>query len=236
MEPPSRNISKSATLRMSLKRGYAKAVISHAKKSKLDVKSLFDELRTLRRNAKAQKRLILRLRKNPSVVSSNLLPNHGIAIVYREAITQETKHSGETLFLEDALIFTLVEATISRLGRSMGIVRASFCVHAIERLIERTDYEIGPEFSAIIDREAAHILKEMKDDNEIAHNNDFFISALKQGVWAGSLDDTAPDEEWRVRKTSAMVPTFSVRTFLSPDEMKPSVWLEWQDDPTITRS
>ncbi|PIV74794.1 MAG: hypothetical protein COW55_08005 [Rhodobacteraceae bacterium CG17_big_fil_post_rev_8_21_14_2_50_65_11] len=61
------------------------------------------------------------------------------------------------------------------------------------------------------------------------------VCAAATGVWAGSFDETPPEPEWGASVTPSVgFPTFSARTFLSPNEMKPAVWLRWQPDPTLS--
>ena len=68
------------------------------------------------------------------------------------------------------------------------------------------------------------------------HGDDRYVRAHTAGVWAGSLDCTMPEAAWATTATDAVIPTFSARTFLSPEEMKPSVWLLWQPDANLSLS
>jgi hypothetical protein len=40
------------------------------------------------------------------------------------------------------------------------------------------------------------------------------------------------EADWNLFNNCGSVPIFSARTFLSPCEMRPTVWLRWKDDPT----
>ncbi|KGL00081.1 hypothetical protein PM04_16275 [Thalassobacter sp. 16PALIMAR09] len=141
----------------------------------------------------------------------------------------QTQHEEQELFAEDVLLYSAVFAESTRTKRSLHIARISLNYHAIERLIERSDCEIGPGFLELIDQEANHILKELARDVTITHNEDEFIRSSYCGVWAGSIDVSRPDPEWFAFEQDPKAPIFSVRTFLSPDEMHPYVWMKWND-------
>lgn len=57
------------------------------------------------------------------------------------------------------------------------------------------------------------------------------------GVWAGQMDHSLAGDHWPLRyenEACRRIPTFSVRTFLSPEEMSPSLWLAWQGDDSLS--
>ncbi|MEI2776048.1 MAG: hypothetical protein V9G19_08775 [Tetrasphaera sp.] len=41
----------------------------------------------------------------------------------------------------------------------------------------------------------------------------------------------ALDPDWNLTNRCGRMPVFSARTFLSPAEMRPTVWLRWKNDP-----
>lgn len=103
------------------------------------------------------------------------------------------------------------------------------------RLVERSQSPLDPSFLAAVDAEAVVLLRAGASSARIEHDGDSYIRAAATGVWAESFDETPPEPEWGASVTPSVgVPTFSARTFLSPNEMKPAVWLRWQPDPTLS--
>ncbi|HEV8035592.1 hypothetical protein [Yoonia sp.] len=218
-----------ALRRLSLKRGYARDAVSRARKEPANVRDIMLKIREIRPGLKARIRLVKQIKKMPGVITGSYSSSGTVRTVYREVVAMQTRHEEEELFTEDVLLYSAVFAESTRTRRSLHIARVSLNYHAIERLIERSDCEIGPGFLGLIDREANHILKELARDMCISHNEDEFIRSSYCGVWAGSIDASRPDPEWFASEADPKAPIFSVRTFLSPDEMHPSIWMKWND-------
>jgi hypothetical protein len=155
----------------------------------------------------------------------------GLVVVLRNACEIRTRTEATDLFSEFSLLFTRVSAVAQRDSVHFGINRATFCLHALERLVERSQSPLDPSFLATVDAEAVVLLRAGASSSRIEHDGDCYIRAGTTGVWAGSFDETPPEPEWGA---SVGVPTFSARTFLSPNEMKPAVWLRWQLDPALS--
>lgn len=218
-----------AARRLSLKRGYAREVVSLARKKHANVRNIMLKIREIRPGLKARIRLAKQIKKLPGVITGSHSSSGTVRAVYREVVGMQTQHEEQELFAEDVLLYSAVFAESTRTKRSLHIARVSLNYHAIERLIERSDCEIGPGFLELIDQEANHILKELARDVSITHNEDEFIRSSYCGVWAGSMDASRPDPEWFVGEEDQKAPIFSIRTFLSPDEMHPYVWMKWND-------
>jgi len=174
-------------------------------------------------------RFAKQIKKMPGVITGSHSSSGTVRAVYREVVAMQTRHQEQELFAEDVLLYSVVIAEITRTRRSLHIGRVSFNYHALERLIERSNCEIGLGFLELIDQEANHILKELARDETITHNEDEFIRSSYCGVWAGSIDASRPDPEWFAGEADQKAPIFSVRTFLSPDEMHPYIWMKWND-------
>lgn len=218
-----------AARRLSLKRGYAREAISLARKKPANVRDIFLKIREIRPNLKARMRLVKQIKKIPGVIAGSHSSSGTVRAVYREVVSMQTQHEEQELFVEDVLLYAAVIAETTRTSRSLHIARVSLNCHAIERLIERSDCEIGPGFLELIDREANHMLKELARDETITHDEDEFIRSSYGGVWAGGIDASRPDPEWFAGEADQNAPIFSVRTFLSPDEMHPWIWMKWND-------
>lgn len=108
---------------------------------------------------------------------------------------------------------------------------ASFCTHALERLVERSDIDLRTARVPQVDAEAQAIFRGWDRAARIVDAGDEFYPAATAGLWAGGHDDLALDPDWNLFHPSGRPPIFSARTFLSEAEMCPTVWLRWKDDP-----
>jgi hypothetical protein len=224
------DLLSSAALRMSLKRGLAGQVLAEAAASEADAATVIDRLAGLRPNAKALDREVQRLRRRRGVVCAAALSrNEGVVVVVRNLRSVTTRAEGTDLFAETALIYSRIEATVRRGSVGYRIWRASFCRHAIERLVERSRVPLDALLLAVMDGEAVHLLDRLARDEVLVDAGDEAISARNQGVWAGCRDVSRVEDDWGLTATTegAAVPTFSARTFLGPDEMRPTLWLRW---------
>jgi hypothetical protein len=220
-------------LRRSLKRGLARQAIAVAGQRQADHKAAFAEFRRIAPNRKALERCVQRLRLASGTVSAGISDGR-LILVLRNLCNVQTRSDGVEAFREDALIYTRIVVLLGRGGMATWINRASFSLHALERFVERSDCVIGPDLLPIIDTEAVALLRRAMAGDLIEQDDDSFIRARAEGVWAGSLDEASPDQSWAVSRDDACVPTFSARTFLGPSEMRPAVWLRWQTDPLLT--
>lgn len=226
----------SRSLRRSLKRGLARQTMQHARTTDADSDKIFAALREMKPNRVAMERLVHRLRRLPGVVRAGIgAEGRGVVIVLRNVCETVIRTEAADLFSECALLFTRVCAVAQRDSVQFGINRATFCLHALERLVERSQSPLDPSFLAAVDAEAVVLLRAGASSARIEHDGNSYIRAAATGVWAGSFDETPPEPEWGASVIPSVgVPTFSARTFLSPNEMKPAVWLRWQPDPTLS--
>lgn len=225
----SRFSSAEVARRQSLKRGYAREAISRASPTAANVPYIFAKIRESGPSIKARMRLAKQLKKIPGVIASSYSTSGCIRVVYKEVAVMRTRHEDEELFEEDVLLYSNVFSSITRSTRSLHIARVSLNYHSLERLIERSNCEIGPGFPQLVDLEANHIFRELVRETTITHNEDEFIRSRYSGVWAGSMDASPPDPEWFTEDANKKAPIFSIRTFLSPDEMHPYVWMKWSE-------
>jgi hypothetical protein len=145
-----------------------------------------------------------------------------------------TRSKGVDVFTEDALIYTRVAVLPEKQKVITWINRANFSLHALERFVERSGCALGLGVVDAIDAEAETLLRSVIQGCLFAQDGDDYLRAREAGVWAGSQDVTSAEQGWRFEQEEALIPTFSARTFLSPDEMRPDVWLRWQDDPRLS--
>ena len=219
-------------LRRSLKRGLARQAVATARKTQADHLMVFADINRLGPSRRAMERSILRLRKAKGVVSAGLAES-SMVLILRNACILLTRADGVDAFQEDGLIYTRIVVTVAKGRLTTLINRASFSLHALERFVERSDCGLGADYVAFVDTEAKTLLRSAMNEDIIEHNDDSYVRARAEGVWAGSPDWTVPEPDWGFARTDPGVPTFSARTFLSPDAMKPEVWLRWKADPCL---
>lgn len=220
-------------LRLSLKRGLARQAMTRAAKAQADHEAIFTELRRMAPNRRGMERTVLRLRRAPGVLCAGIAKG-SVVVVLRDVCTMVTRTEGVEAFSEDAVIYTRVGALPEKGRMSFWINRVSFSLHALERFIERGKCELGAGVLDVVDAQAVSLLRRVVQGRAFAHEGDEYLSAGDAGVWAGSQDSTRPDPSWGIVREEACIPTFSARTFLGPDQMKPCVWLQWQDDPRLS--
>lgn len=227
----------SHSARSSLKRGLARQAMSDAYKANADLPRIFASVADLAPNRKAMERAVLRLKARPGVVMAGV---SGDAIVLLLRNTREVlaREDAQNLFSEQALVWTRVKVfpAMPNRGSGLHILRAGFCRHAIERLVERSDVALDQPLLTAMDREAASVLKSVDREALIADSGDTFVSAIQSGVWAGRLDRSPLEEDWGLSLSDGAeaISFFSARTFLGPQEMRPTLFAQWQRDPRLS--
>jgi hypothetical protein len=226
--------ARSSSLRLSLKRGLARQAIDVAARSALDLPGLFEMTAGLRPNAKGLERLAARLKARPGVVRVVLARDgKGLTFTARAVRAVEAQVEGETAFHETGLIYLRARVSLGADGIGYHLGAVSFCRHALERLVERTDLPLDTALLPKVDAEAQAIFRGSDQAARIIDEGDEFFPAAAQGVWAGGYDGLAMEADWGLMAIGSQnVPIFSVRTFLSPDQMRPTVWLRWKNDPS----
>lgn len=223
----------SPSLRLSLKRGLARQALSDAGKATPDMPLLFQMAAGLRPNRKGLERLAARIKDRPGVCRVALTKD-GKALTFvtraRREVTAQVE--GEQLFHETGLIYLRSEVGMIGSTLAFQLSAVSFCGHALERLVERSDLPLDRPLLPQVDDEARAIFRGWDRNARITEDGDEFYSAATPGLWAGGHDELAMEADWNLFNTSGRVPIFSARTFLSPSQMRPTVWLRWKDDPT----
>ena len=224
--------ARSPALRVSLKRGLARQAIATADRDTPDMPGLFRMAAGLRPNTKAVERLALRLRGRPGVVRVAMVPGgKGLTFITRAVRAVEARVDGATVFHETGLIY--VRARVGMVGPGLGfqLSAVSFCAHALERLVERSDIDLQTALLPQVDAEAQAIFRGWDHAARIEEAGDEYYAASAPGLWAGGHDEMALDPDWNLSNGCGRLPVFSARTFLSEAEMRPTLWLRWKDDP-----
>lgn len=224
--------ARSPALRVSLKRGLARQAIATADRSAPDMPGLFRMAAGLRPNAKAVERLALRLKGRPGVVRVSMAQGgKALTLITRAVRAVEARVEGETVFHETGLIYLRVKVAMSGGAPGFHLSAVSFCCHALERLVERSDIDLQAALLPQVDAEAQAIFRGWDRAARIEDAGDEYYAAATPGLWAGGHDEMALDPEWNLSNEHGHLPMFSARTFLSEAEIRPTVWLRWRNDP-----
>ncbi|MBW0158411.1 hypothetical protein [Sedimentimonas flavescens] len=220
----------SASLRKALKRGLARQAMQCAEREQAEISEIISELRGRPLGEKARTRLARRLRNRAGVVRAAMTPDlKSIILVLRNVRNVLTRSDGVDLFSEPQLVYTRLVVTSGRTLIRFAIDRISFCAHALERLVERSSCGLSF-FLDVVDQEASRLLRWIASDRVLHESGDCYLGC-EHGVWAGSLDEAEPEPGWflRVDPEARRMPIFSIRTYLGEAQMKPLVWLLWQE-------
>ncbi|MBC2834067.1 hypothetical protein [Paragemmobacter straminiformis] len=224
----------SPSIRASLKRGLARAAFTQAAAADPDLASVVAATRAMHPNRKALERSQARLSRLSGVVKAAIAADGGgVVVVLRNRREVVTQAQSVEVFSEPSLFYTRLVIRPGKQATSYALVQVSFCLHALERCVERSDVALDRPLLPVIDAEAVRLLRRLWQNKGIVDDGDTFFGALKQGVWAGSIDRCALEDGCGLAclTPDGAVPLYSIRTFLSPEEMRPTVWLKWKDDP-----
>lgn len=227
----------SPSIRTSLKRGLARRALSDAARDDADLPAFFVLTRALRPNRKAMERKVQRLRSLRGVVRAGIAAGgEGLVVLLRSQCDLVTRKDAADLFSEPSLVYTHVAIESSRHGTGFRIRRATFGLHALERLVERSRVALDRALLDAADSEARAIFRGWSRDTVIEDDGDHYLPAQEPGLWAGGFDCAALGSDWGLfhREGPQAVPVFSARTFLNPDQMRPTVWVKWRKDPGLS--
>jgi hypothetical protein len=215
-------------LRQSLKRGLARQAMAEADRDQAEAALVLAELAGLRPNGKSLQRVARRLGRLAGVVRVAALAGQGLVVVLRNRREVTTRSGGTDIFGEPSLVYSLVTATAGGARQRITLHRAAIGPHALERFVERGDVALEARFLPQVDRAAARLLRAFARDAVIEEDGDQAISAGPAGLWAGSADLASVEDGWpAAAHAGGPVPIFSARTFLSPEVMRPMLWLKW---------
>jgi len=232
MSAPRSTLAVSTKLRLSLKRGLARQAFMHADILPANLPRLIDMAQDLRPNRKALDRLGARFLKMPGVVRVRVSPGaRGLSVVARCPRGVVTCANGVEMFREESVLYILMKIGLEAGRVRFGFCALGFCLHAIERFVERSDLPLEPILPAL-DAEALAAFGQLSAEAVIEDREEHFLRASMPGVWAVSPDRMALDPDWGLQSPAVTgIPLYSVRTFLGPNEMRPTLWLRWRDDP-----
>ena len=212
--------------RRALARGYARECMAAAQADSADAARLMTELHDLAPNAQSRQRFAKRLGRRPGVVRA-AATNYGIALTFRRHLDVTLNRDGTTLFREERIAWTRVEAVAGR-GEIVFLTQelhVSF--HAIQRHLERSAAPMRG-LLAHLDVEMSRLARHIKTSEPILDRDDEFLPSA-DGMWAGEREFLADDPAWGAAfaHAGAQQPLFSIRTYLGEAELRPVVWLAW---------
>lgn len=223
----------SPAIRASLKRGWARQAITTAERIAPDLPGLIRIAADMRPNSKGVERLAKRLKGRPGVTRVSIDHDRmSLTFTTRVVRAVEIRADTETAFVETSLIYLRTKVGMADRRLCFGLSAVSFCQHALERLVERSNVTLGTGLLRQIDIEAHAIFKAWRRGARIVEAGDEYYPADTHGLWAGGHDEMAMEQDWNLSNACGRLPIFSARTFLSEAEMRPTVWLRWKDDPT----
>jgi len=222
----------SPAIRASLKRGLARQAIAMAEQTATDLPGLIRLAADLRPNAKGVERLGKRLKGRPGVTRVSVArARTGLTFIARTVREIETRTANETAFRETSLIYLRARVGMASSRLCFELSAVSFCHHALERLVERSDVGLNSGLLSQVDIEAQAVFRAWHREARITEADDEYYPAALPGLWAGGHDEMSVEQDWNLVNDCGRLPIFSARTFLSEAEMRPTVWLRWRDDP-----
>ena len=125
------------------------------------------------------------------------------------------------MYLPRMRCYTCVAIRAGRGSTGYRLMRVSFWLHAVARLVKRSPVALAQPLLASVDAEAVMVLA---GADLIADGEDHSARATGQGLWAGSLDTSRMEGgcDLTYANPAAQIPVFSARTWLSPDKMRPT--------------
>lgn len=220
--------SGTKSMRVSLKRGRAGQALTTASDQSLAPERLFDLVMAARPNVKSVKRLLTRAKRQPGVTNVSGSPcGKQFMLVGRYVKTMTFQKPDDLLEYDDKVItYVGVRLRARRAGMSIWASGVSFGKHALERFVERSDVDFNAPILPHIDAEAKQIIKSLENEEVIHEHDGQHCRAMMPGTWSGRILDLPMEGEWgRFAHVLPRLPMFGARTFLSGEEMRPTVWM-----------
>ena len=143
-----------------------------------DMPGLFRVAAGLRPNAKAVERLAARLKGRPGVARVAVVQGgKALSVTTRAVRPVEARVEGATVFSETALIYLRVRVGMMGPGLAVHLSAVSFCTHALERLVERSDLDLRSALLPQVDAEAQAIFRGRDRGARIVEDGDEFSTA-----------------------------------------------------------
>jgi len=220
--------------RCSLGRGLARQALQEAETDCADATGIVRELHRLAPNPRNRARHARRLLRRRGVLRA-AATRGGVAVVFRNTLAVTVRKDRSDCYVEPRVAWTSVCAHAGQHRISFVTWQVHASLHAIQRHVERSACPLHG-LLRHMDRTMVEALDWLDREDPLRDGDDEYLP-IRSGVWAGGLDMLAPDPAWgpAFAGDARPLPVFSVRTFLSEEEMWPTVWLRWSEATGASR-
>lgn len=210
----------------SLARGYARQTLEIASQQSADAAKILNQLHDLAPNKKNRGRTVARLRKHRGVISA-VTSTGGVRMVLRSTLDVTVCGDEVGAYTEPRISWMQVYARSGRGNVGFNLACIQVSLHAIQRRLERSDLDRNDAL-ARLDHSMMRAFKWLEAHDPLDDSRGEYLP-MQHGVWAGRTEQTSIDQNWGAAFRNAASPLrlFSIRTYLSEDEMRPLVWLDW---------
>ena len=224
-----------------LAKGYSRQLFESIQKTNCNIENIFELLFQLNPNTKSYARISKRLRTFEGVIKSGVSKQKQplLQILFRTCFVSETFKGSEKVFDEETISYTRLDAQLKHNSILFTAQRVFFSLHAIQRLIQRSNLNFRKPraLEQALNAEGLVCLAALKDDSYFgSETNSYVRSKNFLGAWPTEVTMSHFDAGWprTPGEDQRKFQTLSVRSFISPDEMTPQVYLLWKNDPRFS--
>ena len=219
-----------------LARGYSLQIFENSERNGCDIEGIFKLLFNLNPNKKSYSRCKNKLEKIAGVIKCGISNDETpkLQIIFRSCFLSKTIHEGGDCFDEQVVSYTRLDVWPHDGQVSVSSYRALFSIHALQRFIQRTDVDYRDKLETAVNLEGIACLSALSGNYLLGSDTNAYAPSIKfMGAWAVEVTRGEAEIGWPNTSSGDRpeVRILSVSTFLSPDEMSPQVYLQWNGDP-----
>tara|TARA_B100000780_G_C21000503_1_gene400312 strand:- start:110 stop:847 length:738 start_codon:yes stop_codon:yes gene_type:complete len=228
--------TKNSTIGDRLAIGYSRQLFEKIAVRSCDIKRVFKLLFNLNPNKKSYSRTRRKLEKLNGVIKCGLSKERipRLQIVLRSCLISKTVQEDTELFDEQVVSYTRLDTWFGNGRLAFCACRVLFSIHALQRFIQRTSIDYKNQLERSVDLEGITCLSALVDDTLLGSDTNAYAPSNKFiGAWPAEVTQSEAENGWPDTSAGDLpkIRTLSVRTFFSPDEMSPQVYLQWNGDP-----
>jgi hypothetical protein len=228
--------TRNSTVGDRLARGYGSQLIERQKEKNCNIEEVFKLLFNLNPNRKSYFRTKKKLENLNGVVKCGMSKEEvpTLQIVFRSYFLSKIIQEDMGSFEERVISFTRLDAWSSGSEVAVCACRVFFSIHALQRFIQRTNIDYRDGLENAVDLEGLNCVNALKRGDLLGSDTYSYAASNKFiGAWPGEVSQSLKETGWPQPSSGdhSKIKTLSIRTFLSPDEMSPQVYLQWKDDP-----
>ena len=220
-----------------LAKGYSNQLFERQKERSCNIEKVFKLLFNLNPNKKSYSRTRKKLENLNGVikcgVSREEIPT--LQIVFRSCFLSKIVQEDMGYFDERAISYTRLDAWPSGGEVAVCASRVFFSIHALQRFIQRTEVDYRNGLENAVDLEGLNCVNALRGDYLLGSDTYAYVASNNFiGAWPAEVSQSSTETGWPQPSSGdqSKIKTLSIRTFISPDEMSPQVYLQWKDDPT----